>query len=185
MEPNFFQKLLALLVQILMLPVSALVQAFTCFTIWGIAEFVRAIFIGDGYDWLIGIIGIFMGLAFDSLLGRLVAIPYAKIMYWLKGLCFEGGWIAEKFGTVKRDIMDKFGDKIGSYETEGTYTESGMSGDEVAAIVRGALALPCRIVSILAAFVALFTNSFYVHIRETDDSFLHEKLHLWLDIIVP
>ena len=153
-KPTFLQKLKALWVQILMLPVSCLIQLFSGLTFLYIVYLIFVWCVG-GYNDQVAllIIGTIIYVLFDYGMGFLVAFPYAKIMAKIKSASFFGGSSSERIGTVSYDIKDSYGTKIGTYETAGTVYDYEESRDQNWARVRAELALPLRVISIVAAFI--------------------------------
>ena len=81
-KPTFIQKLTALFVQILMLPISCLIQIFNGSTLIILIGVIYTI-ASDGYDGGVALlmIGMIVPILLDYGLGFLIAFPYAKIMH--------------------------------------------------------------------------------------------------------
>ena len=95
---------------------------------------------------------------------------------------YGGVELKERKVTKEHDIKDKYGVKIGSYETEETeeyYSGSMFSYSRNAPIWKFGLYILCypflRIVSFVASFIALFTDKFYVQITTPDDYNVHPE----------
>ena len=185
---SFSEKIRALFTQILMLPLSALVQASSGLGIAGLVYAIVLMCQNNPAGFFGLIIYPLCGFGTSFLLDYAIAIPYAKFMHKIKKIEYDGeGYWSEHTGTVTRDIYDNTNTKIGSYETQGTINDYTESDDQKSARGRGMLALPLRLISIGAAIIGLFTNDFFVRIRGKGlkNTKYNSKLHLWLDIVYP
>ena len=183
---SIFKRILAVLNQLLLLPVSAFISATGGFYIW---------YLIITFIWGANILGVIFAIGPAliitpcSYLG-IMFINYLKKDYDYAPLpTFGDGESYTYESKVSHDIKTSNGTVIGTYETTETKEGSDLTIEEFADILKYVficmIALPCRLISLAAAIIGCFTNNFYVTVKKPRYEKKYNKfLHRYFDIVV-
>lgn len=189
------RKLLSLLVQILLLPVSVLISACGAFPVYTAVIMIvyGAITCPDQLGQIIVFLPIV--ILIEGGLGHIclnwLANILQKLLFKFKNMSYSTETFSDNTYTytaeVDHDIKDSYGTVIGSYTTTET-KESYMLSDEVyKRIWACTIALPCRIIAILLAVLSIFSTKFYVSVKtpQLEGATYNEFLYRYFDLVIP
>ena len=169
---SYFNRLKTFLLTLILIPFSAFV--------WWIS--MGTMIVSGGY------------FIFYFLIVHMNCFQDGKSSYFLKPNSEYGSWSCYSYtDKVENDIFDNNGKKVGSYQSNGK-THSGWSEDDRKYTPRPLLFIIyififpiLKLCSLIASFLALFTNRFYVSVKAPDD-YSHEKysraLHCLINVVV-
>lgn len=193
------RKILSIIVQILLTPVSLLISAFGAIMVYGTIVVIFVIIITSPPD--------YYGLAILSLLFSVPGVILGHLCF-----CHIGNLLLKKISELKNvnyfpdtiegttytysaevehDIKDSYGTVIGSYTTTETKKGYSPSDEEVSAFFGRlwacTIAFPCRIVSLLLSVVSIFCTGFFVMVRTPKLNGVKYNifLHRYFDLVIP
>ena len=185
------RKLLSILVQILLTPVSALISFTGSFAVYCAVFAIITCRPEQTASLVFMPIEAFLGQLCFFWLGNLLLKPMSK----MKNVDYFPNTIEGHTYTysaeVEHDIKDSYGTVIGSYTTTETKEGYEMSSEESNAIFRRfwacTIAFPCRIVSLLLSVVSIFFTGFFVMVRtpKLNGVKYNHFLHRYFDLVIP
>lgn len=188
---SFWKRLLQVLLQIALLPLSALFSVLGGWVFWFNATILVIGIIEGEFD-----ASYFLMNLITSAMASCITVPIATaLLIPIESLKKKSYFIDAEEGTtytyqaeVSHDIYNKYGDVVGTYKTtetkEGYNLSSGEKKNVKKFILLSIVALPCRIISLIASIVACFTDKFFVSIKPVVGIGEYNRfLHTYFDII--
>lgn len=186
---KFWNKIKQILLQILLLPVSTLIEITGGLCVLYIIYCIVSCFTRPSpillFEFLLVI------LVFWS---HVLARPFTAIIFHIKDSdsydeYTDSGIEYTRMESVQHEITDTSGTVVGYYESTEPVTHYEMSdeefGERLLYILYCSVALPCRIISLLLSIVALFTNKFFVSVRRPVNCRDNPVLHKYFDLVIP
>ena len=194
---KFWDKIKQIFLQILLLPVSFWIELTGGFCIWGtllciVVGFASIFTEPSGFALIL--LCLIMCLLMGFYVWHHLAKPFTYLILKIKNTsCYNdytdsGAWYTS-MESVRHEITDTSGTVVGYYESTEPVEHYDMSDEEFKErclyILYCSVALPCRIISLLLSILALFTNKFFVSVRQPVHCTFNTTAHKYFDLIIP